>query len=222
MAKNVMEQLRAHGKVIRGYLGLLLQSLTPDLAKGLGLEATKGVLVGDVVQGGPADQAGFRRGDVITEFNGQPADSVIQLRNMVASMKPGTEVDVRVIRKGQEKTLHATLGEQPQKGQPSGAEGGGPPSPEQLGLVVQTLTPDIAQQLGYQGDRGAVIVQVQAGSAAESAGLQRGDLIKEVNRQEVGTARELASKLHGLKSGDTAALLVRRGGDTFFVPIQIP
>jgi serine protease Do len=223
MAKSVAEQLKAHGRVVRGYLGVVLQTLTPELAKALGIaETTKGVLVGDVAQGGPAAAAGFQRGDVITEFNGQPATDLVRLRSMVANLSPGTRVDAAVLRDGRETTLHVTLGEQPQQRAASANAQGGPPSPEQLGLAVQTLTPDIAQQLGYQGEAGAVVAQVEPGSVAESAGLRKGDLIEEVNRQPVRSAEDLVNRLRQAKSGDTVALLVRRGKDTFFVALQIP
>jgi serine protease Do len=141
---------------------------------------------------------------------------------MVANLSPGTRVDAAVLRDGRETTLHVTLGEQPQQRAASANAQGGPPSPEQLGLAVQTLTPDIAQQLGYQGEAGAVVAQVEPGSVAESAGLRKGDLIEEVNRQPVRSAEDLVNRLRQAKSGDTVALLVRRGKDTFFVALQIP
>ena len=225
MAKAVMAQLKDHGKVIRGFLGVSLQTLTPDLAKALGLDHdVSGVLIGDVVSGAPADQAGIERGDVITQFNGQAVSDVIQLRNTVAAMQPGTEVEVGLLRSGKQKSVSVKLAEQPQQREaanPSPA----PPSPQSpatFGIAIQTLTPEIAAELGYQGESGAVITEVKPGSVAENAGLQRGDLIKEINHGKVRTAQDLATRLHRLHSGDSAALLVRRGKNTFYVALVLP
>ncbi|HEX5421161.1 MAG TPA: PDZ domain-containing protein, partial [Gammaproteobacteria bacterium] len=223
LAKNVMAQLKAHGKVIRGYLGVLLQPLTPDLATGLGVpEDTKGVLIAEVEKGSPADQAGVQQGDVVTQFNGQAVQTSAHLQNLVARAAPGTKVELGVLRNGKTMTVPVTLGEKPEEGKASNQEQGGPPNPQKLGIKVQTLSPDLAQQLGYQGESGAVIAQVEPGSVAENAGLQRGDLIKEVNREQVRSAQDLADKIGSLKSGSTAALLVQRGDQSFFAAVEIP
>lgn len=223
MAKSVMEKLRRDGRVIRGYLGVALQSLTPELSKALGIAATtQGALVGDVVTGGPADHAGFERGDVITEFDGTPVEKILDLRNQIANMRPGSKADAQVLRDGSQKTLHVTLGELPEKNENAGGDQSATPVPEKLGMATQTLTPELAQQLGYSGDHGALIVQIEPGSVAESAGLAQGDLIKQVNRTEIRTASELADRLSSLKSGETAALLVRRGPNTLFVALEMP
>lgn len=223
MAKNVMRQLQEHGKVVRGYLGVYLQSLTPELQKALGLENVMGVLVGDVAEGSPAAQAGLQRGDVITEFNGEPIKEVPQLRNLVAAVMPGTQVEVAIRREGRAQTLRVTLAELPQPEQASNAPEGqeGAPSPARLGLAVEDLTPELRQQLGFQG-QGAFVAQVQPGSPAEDAGLQRGDIIEEVNRQKVESAQDLVNLVQSLKSGETAAMVVRRGENTQYVAIEIP
>jgi serine protease Do len=224
MAKDVMTQLKEHGKVVRGFLGVILQPLTPDLRKALGLgENVMGVLIGDVQEGTPAAEAGVERGDVITEFNGMPVQSVTHLRNLVAGLAPGTRVQLGIERNGQARTLPVTLGEQPEQLAASTApEQRGAPNPARLGIAVEDLTPQIAQQLGVQGQTGAVIVEVQPGSAAEQAGLRRGDIIEEVNRKPIRDAQQLVDTIRSLKSGETAALLVQRDENSFFVPIEIP
>src|SRR5690606_1451724 len=145
----------------------------------LGAKSEMGVLIGDVVQGSPAEQAGVQRGDIVTGLNGEPVTEVGQLRNLVAEMMPGTQVQLGIERGGSEQTLQVTLGELPQASQASNApnEQGGAPNPARLGIAVEDLTPELAQQLGVQGQQGAVIAQVQPGSAAEDAGLMRGDVI---------------------------------------------
>jgi serine protease Do len=179
MARQVMNQLMKTGKIVRGYLDLFPQDIDEDLAKALKLKSTEGALVRQVPEGGPADKAGIKRGDVITAFDGKKIADSVELRNLVAQAPPGTKVTVTLIREGKEMNVTVVLGERP-------AEATTPQrkqQPEQmtssrLGISVQTLTPDLADNLGYKGDRGVVIVSVVAGSAADDAGLQRGDLIK--------------------------------------------
>lgn len=224
MARQVMEALLSEGRVIRGYLAILPQDVDEDLARALRLKSTKGSLVAEVTPGGPADKAGIRQGDFIVGIDGKKLEDTTQLRNIVAMNKPGTPVRIKLIRDEQEIQVSAVLAEQP-TGQETYA-----PQPEQpreeaekrLGLRVQTLTPGIAEQLGYQGEHGVIVVEVLLGSAAEEARLQRGDLIKEVNRREVRTGQDFEREMRSLDSGDVAALLVRRGSNSFFVAIKIP
>ncbi len=224
MAKSVMDKLISEGKVSRGYLALMPQDIDENLAKALKLKSTKGSLVGDVIPGGPADKAEIQRGDIISKFDGKDVENSTQLRTMVAQKKPGTVVTVTLLRDGKEKEVKVKLGERPTE---RSAETPQPTEPEEqtykkLGLSVQDLTPDIANQLGYRNEQGVLIADVAGGSSAEDAGLQRGDLIQEVNRIKVTSVKEFKTPIEELKSGDSAALLVRRGQNTFFVAIQIP
>jgi serine protease Do len=224
MAKKVMEDLISKGEVTRGYVGLVPQDINEDLAKALKLSSTEGVLVGDVDRAGPADKGGIKRGDVIVEFGGNKVENSTQLRNMAAQTKPGTPVKIGLLRDGKKVEVTVILGERPK-------ESGGGQAPQEpqaeaqtsqkLGLSVQTLTPDIAEQLGYQKDSGIIVADVFSGSPAEEAGLQRGDLIKEVNRKEIRTVQDFEKDIKNLKSGDVAALLVRRGQNTFFTTIKV-
>jgi serine protease Do len=226
MAKNVMDKLITGGKVSRGYLGLVPQDIDDNMAKALKLKDTKGSLVGDVTVGGPADKAGIQTGDIIIKLDDQAISNSSELRTLIAQKKPGTVVTVTVIRDGSEKQIQAKLDDRPveRAGQGQGAQ---PPELEEqtfqkLGLSVQDLTPDIAKQLGYENDRGALIAEVAGGSPAEDAGLQQADLVKEVNRVKVTSVAEFKSAIRRIKSGDSAALLVKRGQNTFFVALQIP
>jgi len=223
MAKQAMDQLIAKGKVTRGYMGLTPQDIDENLAKALNIKQTLGVLVGDVAPKGPADRAGIKRGDVIAEFNGQKVENSTQLRNLAAQTEPMTSVTIGVIRDGRKMDIRMILAERPKEGPeqaPLQEQPEEQPS-QKLGLGIQDLTPDIANQLGYKNEQGVVVIDVGAGSPADDAGLQRGDLIKEVNRTQVRTGKEFEKAVRGLKSGDTVALTIRRGPNTFFQALKI-
>jgi serine protease Do len=157
-------------------------------------------------------------------LNGRKVEDSNDLRNIVAQTKPETRIEVALIRDGKEKDMTVVLGERP-----GGAEATGPGtapeeerSLEKLGLSVQDLTPDIETRLGYQDEKGVLVTAVAAGSAAEEAGLERGDLIQEVGRAEVHSVKDFQKEVGGLESGESVALLVRRGQNTFFRAIVMP
>jgi serine protease Do len=224
MAKGVMETLIKEGHVSRGYMGILPQDIDESLASALKLKGTEGSLVGDVTAGGPADKAGIKRGDVIVGLDDHKVADSNDLRNMVAGDKPGSRVRVSLIRDGKEKEVEVELGERPggtaESGKESAPEEGH--NVEKLGLSVQDLTPEIASQLGYEGAAGVLVAGITAGSAADDAGLVRGDLIEMVDRVEVHTAREFQKEINKLNSGDSVALLIRRGQNTFYAAIAMP
>lgn len=225
MAKHVMDTLIEKGRVSRGYLGVMLQQVDEKLARALHLDETEGVIVADVTAGSPADRAGIRTGDVIVTLDGTAVGDIVELRNTVAEMSPGTSVRVGIVRDGKKMSLVTELGERPQRlGAESELGGGGPQATTgELGLAVQDLTPSIARQLGYDENlRGALVSAVEAGSLVEEAGLQRGDVIVGLNRASIQSAAELTAALSDAKSGDTVAFRVRRGAGAFFVPITMP
>jgi serine protease Do len=224
MAKSIMAELISKGRVIRGYLGVTAQDIDDSLVKPLKLRDAMGALVSDVTPNGPADKARIMQGDVILEFNGKAVASSQDIHNMAAQTAPGTKVKIVVLRSGERIELNAILGERPpEKGEARVAPPQPPqgPSAEKLGLSVQTLTPDIARQLGYGDDKGVVISGVVPGGAADDAALQRGDLIKEINRVRIGSVQEYEAAVRDAKSGDTLALLVRRGNENLYVPLKV-
>jgi serine protease Do len=224
MARGIMDQLLAKGRVIRGYLGVSAQDIDPSLVKPLKLKDDSGALVSEVNPDTPAARADIKPGDVIVEFDGKPVRASRDLSSLAAQTAPGTRAKIGLIRDGERVDVYATLVERPEgksKAKPA-KPGEGGPAAEKLGLAVQTLTSDIARQLGYEGDKGALITDVTPGSAADDADLKTGDLIREVNRVRITTAQEFTAAVRAAKSGETLALLVRRGADSFFVAVKVP
>ena len=217
MAKQILPQLKAKGSVTRGWLGVVIQRITPELTEALELDGGGGALVSKVAPGGPASAAGVEHGDVIVEFNGEAIRDWNELPRVVASTPVGEEVDLVVIRAGKRKTLRVAVGALDEGEKLASAEK--PESGETaFGLRVQDLTPEIAEQLGAEDEKGVVVTGVEPGSAADEAGLRRGDLIVEVDRSAVSDTGELRQRL--ADAGNRALLLVRRGDATIFVPLK--
>jgi len=219
MAKEILPQLRASGHVTRGWLGVVIQRITPTLAEHLELESQEGALVSRVMPDGPADQAGLKRYDVIVEFDGETIEEMNDLPRAVAATPVDKKVKVVVLRDGKRKTLKATVAkmDEPRETQLASARGSGTTA---FGLRVQDLTADLAQRLGVDEEHGVVITAVQPGSPAAEAGLHRQDIILEVDKQEVEDSDGLEEQLS--KADDGALLLIRRGDSTLFVPLEQP
>ncbi|MDR3556016.1 MAG: DegQ family serine endoprotease [Syntrophobacteraceae bacterium] len=218
IAKSILGQLKT-GKVIRGWLGIMIQNITPELAKSFGITATKGVIVADVVQEGPAAKAGMQRGDIIQNLEGKTVENSGELSRKIAALKPGTEVSLGVIRNGKPLTLKVTLGTLPAK-LPK-AKILSPKTESAWGITVQNLTPELAQTFGLSaGETGVVITKVQPNSAAAEALLRQGDVIKEVNRQKIQNIRDWTQATEKVSKGAPLLLLVERGGNTFYVAIK--
>ena len=223
MARKVMDALVAKGQVVRGYVGVTLQPIDENMAQALKLKGTDGALVGDVVPDGPADKAGIKRGDIVVAVDGAAVQDNTQVRNLVAEGQPGKTMTFGVLRDGTRLERTVTLAERPHErgGQtPQGDRQEGA-SQQKLGLAVEDLTPEIAQQLGFKNETGAVVVEVVPGSPADDAGLETGDLVQEINRVPVRTARDFERLARGLHSGDAVALLVRRGQGTLFLSLKV-
>jgi serine protease Do len=221
MATVIEKQLIATGKVSRGYLGVSIQDLTPDLAKSFGLSGQEGVLVAGVAPKTPAAAAGFKTGDVIVDFDGTAVTDTGQLRNIVAQTPVGQHVKVGIIRDKKPQEMAVTIGEQPAKmamAMPAPSE---PESLEQWGFTAQDLTADLAKQLGYSGEEGAVVTNVEPGSQAEEAGLHRGTLILEVNRQAVHNTEDLMDLLAKAKASKHVLLLVQDRQGTHFLTLSL-
>jgi serine protease Do len=209
LARSVMESLVENGKVTRGYLGVVIQNVTPDLAQEFKLKENKGALIGDVVPNGPADKAGVKSGDVVIEFNGHPVTDSRRMQLDVASTKPGSNVKMEVLRDGEKKTLDVTVKQLPGSDKLASADSS---NESDTGTLNGVEVADLDQQARQQFDvpktvKGAVVTQVDPGSAAAEAGLKPGDVIQEINHQPVKSADE-AVKLTE-KSSDDKRTLVR-------------
>jgi serine protease Do len=220
MIRAMLPKLIKGEMIVRGQLGVIIQEMTKDLASEFGLSEKKGVLISQVEKDSPAEKAGLKAGDVITRFDGHPATSVRELRNLVAGTAPGTKVKLEIIRDGKEQSLSVTVGTQT-------AQASTPETPEEganilskLGLTVQMLTPDLAKQLGAQTEHGVVITDVGEGSLASLAGLQRGDVIVDADRQPVSSVAGLEDVLAQARNKDHVLLRVKRQGTSLFVVLQ--
>ncbi len=218
LAKTVLPQLRASGKVSRGWLGVMIQPVTDKVAERLELESKQGALVSGIDPEGPAAKAGVRVYDVIVAFDGKPVTTMEELPKLVASAPVGSKARLTVIRKGEEETLTVQLGELDAEPKLASAE------PEQkpgaFGLQVQTLTPEIAEQLQIEAEAGVVISGVEPGSVAEEEGLRRGDVILDVNTKPVASVEQFREAL--AESEGSVLLLVSRGGTDQIVTLERP
>ena len=218
MARGVMDQIVEHGKVIRGYMGVAIQAVDPDMAKAFGLSHGGGALISDVSANSPASKAGLQTGDIVLELNGQAVNGPDDLSVHISQMAPGTVAHLRIFRKGQNETVDVTLGESPEK-TPTAQNNAEAPAGLK-GMQVQNLTPEIARELKLPSSvTGVVVTEVEPSGAAEAAGIQRGDVIQEVNRKPVHDVNQFRQALSG-SSDQSVLLLVNRGGTTHFVVVQ--
>lgn len=217
MAKTIAQQLIDTGKVVRGYLGVSIQALTPDLAKSFDLEHTTGVVVAEVNSDSPAEKAGLQSGDVIVELNDTSVDGVGTLRNQIALLSPGTQVELGIIRRGEKRTITVEIGELPATQMASGTPTN---VTEKFGFAVQDLTPELARQFGYETGSGVLITNVMPGSPAALAGLRQGTLIREVNRKKITNTGEFREALAASEASSAVLLLVQDGQHTRFVALQ--
>jgi serine protease Do len=217
VAKDLLVQLREKGKVTRGWLGVQVQRVTPELAKSFGLDRERGALVADVVPDTPAERAGIERGDIIVEFNGRKIEEMNDLPRVVAVTPPGGEAEVKVLRKGQEKVVRVKVAEMKEE---RVAGGGGGTIEEGLGLTAQELTPEIARSLGLSDTKGVVVSNVEEDSPADEAGIQRGDLILEVNQKKIANVRDYRAALGRAGGPESWLFLIRRGNNVLYVTLK--
>jgi len=212
MAKELLPQLKT-GKVIRGWLGIMIQDITPELAKSFGLKSAKGVIVSEVVKDSPAEKAGLLRGDVILRFDGKEIENAHKLSQLAAATAPNTQVKIELLRDGKEKTISLEVGTMPE-----GEQKIVPPEEKSdWGMIVQELTPQLAQQLGLEpGTTGVVISDVKEGSPAADAGLRPGDLITELNRTAIKNLNDYQQALQKVKKGENLLLLIKRAAGSFY------
>ena len=207
-AKAVMAQLIAKGRVVRGWLGVAIQDITDELASSFGVREREGVLVADVMKGGPAETAGLRAGDVVVEVNGVRVREVPDLQRRVAGLAPGERVRIVVVRDGARQPATVTIGEMPSEEPTVRAQAG----EDGFGLHVEPLSPGIADRLNLAVSQGVLVVDVAAGGPAARGGLRRGDVILEVGRQPVSDAQTFGQALAAIPPGETALLYLHRPG----------
>jgi serine protease Do len=225
MVRDVMDQIIRTGKVTRGYLGVSIQDITPDLATALKLGKTNGALVGDVDPKGPAAQAGLQSGDVIVEANGKPVEDSRELRLMISNLAPGSQMNLRILHGGNTRDVTLTLAEMPAKETASAASRQKPapsaePSQPHLGIAVTELTPELAEHLKVPAStKGVVVADVEEGSDAAEAGLQIGDVIQEVNRKPIHSLSDFQAAM-AARGSQPILLLVNHDGKTMFMAVN--
>jgi serine protease Do len=214
LAKELVPQLRDKGKIVRGYLGVTIQKVTSDIATTMGLKNEGGALVADVVEGGPAERAGLKTGDIIVEFNGKPIKDSVELPLEVARVAPGKTVQVKILRDNKPTTIAVQIGEMTDSEVVAELRQG------DFGMTVQPLTPAVAQSLGLESAEGLLISAVKPGSAAYEAGLRRGDVITEINRRPVRNMADYKREISSLESGKAILFLVKRDKGSLFLALK--
>jgi serine protease Do len=219
MARDIMTQLIARGRVVRGWLGIMIQELTPDLAEGFGAKRNGGALVADVMKGSPAEAGGLRAGDIIVEVDGAPIKDVTDLQKRVAAMEPGQTTRLGVIRDKVSTPLSVKIGEQPA----DEAALADATAQETLGLTVEPLTPELGDRFRLTARSGVVVTDVARGSSGDEAGIRPGDAILEINRQPVKDVQSFRRLLSSVKPGEAVPVYLQRdGGRNEYVVLSIP
>jgi serine protease Do len=217
MVKAIMNSLLKKGKVVRGWLGVSIQKITPELAKQFNLKEEKGVLVSDIVEESPAEKAGLKRGDIIIEYDGRRTDEPYQLRNMVANTLPGEEHSVKVLRDGKAIDVKVTTGELPADMLQTE-----PGDYQNLlkGISVQDITPELAKKMNVPARvKGVIISDIDESSPAMGV-LQQGDVVQEVNRKKVYSLKDYQEVASRIKKDDDVLLLIFRGGSSIFITLS--
>jgi serine protease Do len=219
VAKEILPQLREKGRVVRGWLGVVIQPVSEDMAKSLKMDQAKGAIVADVTKDSPAEKAGLKPGDVVMSADGRAIEDSSALSRYIASKAPGSTVRLQVLHDGAQRTVPLTLGTFPDEDtreEAAQARGG------QMGMTLRDLSPGLAEQLGLpRGTLGVVVTSVEAGEAAEDAGLQRGDVIVSVNGQEVENIEDFDKEIAKAKGDGLARLRVRRGNTHTFLILKL-
>lgn len=220
MALNILRQLSGEGKVTRGWLGVAIQQLSPELMQAFKLDTNNGALIADVIADSPAKKAGLKRGDIIVGFNGETVQESGELPRLVATMPPGTKATVDIIREGEALSIPVTLGTLEEdeaqavaKAKPSEVE-------VSLGLRVEPITPDIATSLKLDNTDGVVVSGVDADGPAAEAGLRRGDVVREINRLPINDLGDYETVTSNLRTDTTVLLLVERRGSNLYVALK--
>ena len=220
IAKSSYEQIISKGSVTRGYLGIGIKDLTPELAKQYDVNDTKGVLIPEVMVDSAAAKAGVQPGDVIVELDGQAVDKAADLQRKIAMKEPGANVEIVVVREGKRKTLTATLDKRPTKEAIDAAKSGA--AADKLGIAVQNLTDETAKRYGYEDLKGVIVTAVEPDSPAASVGIQPGSLIQQVNRKPVENTKQFSDEVQKAVKEGRISLLLRFENSSMFLVLPIP
>jgi len=224
LAKNVMDDLISHGEVVRGYLGVFINTVDAELSEALGIEDNEGAVVTQVVDGTPAAKAGLKKYDVIIGVDGKKIPDSQTLTNIIASYRPDEKVKLKVIREGKEKAISVKLERRPgddnlaSRPSPSNNES----TLDKLGLSMRNLTSELAERYGYEEVNGVIVTDVKAGSPAAEKGMRHGDLIVEVDRQNVTSIDDIERITSDLSPGSIVLFQIKRGGNNHFIAMKVP
>lgn len=217
MAKNIIPMLKEKGKVTRGWIGVSIQPITPELAQSFELEGEKGALIADVVKDGPAEKAGIKVGDIILDFNGRAIHEMNELPRLVAGTPVGKKVTIKVLRNGKPLEVPVTI-ERLKDGEDGDQVG---ISQERLGMTVRELNKELASKLGIKEQNGVVITDVKPDSSAGQAGIARGDIIREINGIKIASISDYEKAVNSHKKGAIMRMLLRRGEMSLFVAFRV-
>lgn len=218
MAKEILDDLKSERGVQRGWLGVVIQKLSPELREALALRSEEGALVGDVTAGGPAEKAGIKRGDLIIRFGSHKIKSYDMLPRAVALSKPGTRVKVVILRGGKQKEVTVKLGELKsarEQAEPRYAE----ERSSNLGIIIQDITPELKRRFRLKVSSGVVVMDVDPRGSAGRAGVQRGDIIEEINRTPITSVADFSGALSRAKEDEAILLVIRRGAMSNFIVV---
>jgi serine protease Do len=217
MAKGVAQQLLDDGEVKRGYLGIIIQNMTPELAESFGGDATKGILVAQISEDSPAERAGLKQGDVIVEYQGESVSETGAFRNIVSLTAPGSNASIVIVRDGEKKKLTAKIGELTDD---AFASSSSEVETNELGFSVQNISPALAEQFDAKPGSGVVVTQVKHGSLASMAGLEVGTVIRQVNRQKVADVKSFKRLVSKAESSKQVLLLISKDGMQRFIVLK--
>jgi serine protease Do len=218
MAKEMLPELKARGKVTRGWLGISVQDITEDMVPSLRIKSTEGALVADVVQGDPADKAGIRAGDVISEIDGKKVKDAHELLRLVAAIHIGRKVDIKVIRDGRVNIFPVVITERKDTVEMAARKGQAPGN--YFGMTVQNITPQLAERMRLSEITGVVVTGVREGSPADEAGVKPRDIILQVNKVKITSLKDYRREVSKKSAQDKTLLLIKRGKSTIYIAIR--
>ncbi len=217
VAKDMLPQLKTKGKVARGWMGVVIQKVTPEIAKNFGLTESEGALVADVMEGSPAEKAGIKRGDVIVAYNGKKIKDNDQLPRLVGATEIGKKVKVGLMREGKQVEVEVAIAELQEEGLRASRK---PEVEKDFGLVVQDITPEIAKHLNLKDKRGVIVTDVLPGSPAQDGDIKSGDIIKEIGRKPIRNVADFREAMKRVNIKEGVVILVRRDNTTFYTVVR--